>query len=68
MKATCALVAVGADTAHHYADIREELPAAAAPIPENDVWIAALCRQHHLAVASRDGHFDKVSGLKRVTW
>ena len=39
-----------------------------AAIPENDIWIAALCRQHHLALASRDGHFDKVRGLKRVDW
>ena len=42
VKATCALVAVDADTADQYDDIREELRAAAAPIPENDVWIAAL--------------------------
>ena len=68
VKATCALVPVDADTAHHYADVREELRAAATPIPENDIWIAALCRQHHLAVASRDGHLDKVGGLKRLAW
>ena len=68
VKATCALVAIDANTADHYADIREELRTAAKPIPENDIWIAALCRQHHLAVVSRDGHFDKVRNLKRVTW
>jgi predicted nucleic acid-binding protein len=68
VKATSALAAIDADTAVYYADIREELRAAATPIPENDIWIAALCRQHRLAVASRDGHFDKVRGLKRVAW
>ena len=68
VKATCALATIDADTAGPYADIREELRAAATPIPENDIWIAALCRQHHLAVASRDGHFDKVRGLRRVAW
>jgi tRNA(fMet)-specific endonuclease VapC len=68
VKATCALVVVDGDTADHYATIREELRAAATPIPENDIWIAALCRQHHRAIASRDAHFDKVRGLKRVTW
>lgn len=68
VKTMCALVSVDADTADHYADIREELRAAGTPIPENDIWIAALSRQHHLAVASRDGHFDKVRGLKRVAW
>ncbi len=68
VKATCALLPVDANTAGQYADIREELRAAATPIPENDIWIAALCRQHQLALASRDGHFDKVRGLKRVGW
>jgi tRNA(fMet)-specific endonuclease VapC len=68
VKAMCALVAADADTADHYADIREELRAAATPIPENDIWIAALCRQHRLALASRDEHFHKVRGLKCVEW
>ncbi|MSU35075.1 MAG: hypothetical protein EXS36_08160 [Pedosphaera sp.] len=36
--------------------------------PENDIWIASQCRQHRLPVASRDGHLDKVHGLKRVSW
>ena len=68
VKASCALVVVDEDTADHYATLREELRAAATPIPENDIWIAALCRQHHLPLASRDAHFDHVRGLKRVTW
>jgi tRNA(fMet)-specific endonuclease VapC len=68
VKDSCALMAADANTAGQYAEIREELRAAATPIPENDIWIAALCRQHQLAVASRDGHFDKVRGLKRVEW
>jgi len=68
VKDVCALVAVDADTACHYADVREELRTAATPIPENDIWIASLCRQHHLPLASRDGHFDRVRNLERVTW
>ncbi|MBX3734827.1 MAG: hypothetical protein KF791_19795 [Verrucomicrobiae bacterium] len=62
------LAVVDGDTADPYANIREELRAAATPIPENDIWIAALCRQHQLAVASRHVHFDRVRGLRRVTW
>jgi tRNA(fMet)-specific endonuclease VapC len=68
VKATCELMAIDSNTAGQYADIREELRLAATPIPENDIWIAALSRQHQLAVESRDGHFDKVRGLKRVEW
>ena len=55
-------------TARYYADVRDELRNAGTPIPENDIWIAALGRQHELAVVSRDGHFDSVRGLKRVSW
>ncbi len=55
-------------TIEHYADIRLELKDAGAPIPANDVWIAALCRQHDLPLLSLDGHFDRVSGLTRVRW
>ena len=56
------------DTAGHYAEIRERLRALGTPIPENDIWIAALAVQHGLPVASRDAHFDNVKGLKRVPW
>lgn len=55
-------------TARHYGDVREELRKARTPIPENDVWIVALARQHQLRVLSRDAHFDNVSGLVRVSW
>lgn len=51
-----------------YAEVREELRLAGTPIPENDVWIAALARRHGLPVVSRDGHFDAVDGLERVSW
>jgi tRNA(fMet)-specific endonuclease VapC len=68
VKATCVLAVVDGETADHYANIREELRVAATPIPENDLWIAALCRQHHLTLASRDRHFDFVRELRRVMW
>ena len=38
------------------------------PIPENDVWIAALARQHELPIVSRDEHFDDVPGVERLAW
>ncbi len=56
------------DTLPHYAQIRLELKTAGTPIPANDCWIAALARQHKLPVVSRDRHFDKVTGIKRVGW
>jgi len=55
-------------TTHHYATIGLELKGKGKPIPTNDLWIAALCRQHSLALLSRDRHFDVVAGLRRVDW
>ncbi len=55
-------------TTHHYASIRLELKRAGKPIPTNDLWIAALCRQHHLPLLSQDRHFDAVEGLERLDW
>jgi tRNA(fMet)-specific endonuclease VapC len=55
-------------TTAHYATVRDELRATGTPIPENDVWIAALARQHGLPVVSRDVHFDHVRQLVRHTW
>ncbi|HTF24258.1 MAG TPA: type II toxin-antitoxin system VapC family toxin [Candidatus Limnocylindria bacterium] len=51
-----------------YAALRTELKRAGTPIPSNDVWIAALCRQHSLPLLSRDRHFDAVPGLRRLEW
>ena len=55
-------------TAEMYSQVRDELRRKGKPIPENDIWIAALARQHHLPVVSRDDHFDYVSDLRRIAW
>lgn len=55
-------------TSYHYAVIGLELKAMGKPIPVNDLWIAALCRQHSLSLLSRDRHFDVVAGLRRIDW
>ena len=56
------------ETSKHYAQIRSELKKAGKPIPSNDLWIAALVRQHRLPLMSQDAHFDAVPGLKRIGW
>ena len=62
------LLVPDAATARSYAEVRQELKVSGKPIPENDVWIAALARQHKLAVVSRDAHFDDVPGIRRRSW
>ena len=59
---------IDAETVLPYAEIRSELKHAGRPLPSNDVWIAALARQHSLRVVSRDAHFDCVTGIKRQSW
>ncbi|HJY88018.1 MAG TPA: type II toxin-antitoxin system VapC family toxin [Candidatus Acidoferrales bacterium] len=56
------------ETTHSYAAIGLELKKKTKPIPANDLWIAALCRQHSLPLLSRDRHFDFVPGLRRIDW
>jgi len=56
------------DTTHSYAAIGLELKKKRKPVPANDLWIAALCRQYSLPLLSRDRHFDFVSGLRRIDW
>ena len=55
-------------TTKAYAQVRDELRQAGRPIPENDIWIAALARQHSHPVVSQDGHFDDVPSLRRLSW
>ena len=62
------VMVIVADTARLYAQILSELKAAGKPIPSNDNWIAALCRQHSSPLLSRDRHFDFVKDLKRIAW
>lgn len=54
--------------AHAYGAVRLELKQAGTPIPINDTWIAAMARHRRLPIVSRDGHFDAVSGVRRVSW
>ena len=64
----CRVPPVDEGTAAAYAEIRGELKRAGQPVPGNDLWIAALARQHSLPVLSRDQHFDHIAGLTRISW
>ncbi len=55
-------------TGRYYGALRSELRRMGRPIPENDIWIAALARQHDLVVASRDAHFQNIEGLLAEMW
>jgi tRNA(fMet)-specific endonuclease VapC len=45
------------DPAREYGEIKNALRVKGQPIPENDIWIAAIAKQHNLTLATRDAHF-----------
>src|SRR5258706_6788603 len=55
-------------TARQYAKIVQQLRKKGRPIPQNDMWIAALVIQHHLTLLTRDGHFSHIGGLLVKSW
>jgi tRNA(fMet)-specific endonuclease VapC len=55
-------------TAKHYSLIKNHLSFKGTPIPENDIWIAAVALQHELMLATDDSHFNLVEGLHIKNW
>ncbi len=64
------VVVLGCDngTARRYGEIKHKLLANGHPLPENDIWIAAVAMQHNLIVATRDSHFEQIEGLEIAAW
>jgi len=57
-----------AEVAREYGAIRNELRLKGRPLPENDIWIAAIARHHGLVLATRDNHFQEVQDLNWEAW
>lgn len=60
------LLLIDAEAAEQYAIIRHELKKQGQPIPENDMWIAAVCLANSLPLFTSDRHFNRVAGLQTV--
>lgn len=65
--ASVGVLACDAATARQYGQIKDALTKGR-PIPENDIWIAAVAMQHGLALATHDDHFKEVEGLRLEKW
>lgn len=63
-------VVLGCDTetARRYGEVKNRLKIKGHPIPENDIWIAAIALQHSLTLVSRDGHFAEIESLNLEAW
>jgi len=62
------VLACDTDTARVYGDIKSHLKEKGQPIPENDIWIAAVAQQYSLILITKDSHFDLVENLKVEKW
>ena len=64
-KATVSVLLPSRETAEHYARIFVQLKRAGTPVPDNDLWIAALALEHDLTLITRDRHFERIAQLPR---
>lgn len=55
---------VGDGTSHHYALLKNHLRDQGTPIPEADVWIAAVAVEHGGLLLTRDGHFENLPQVR----
>lgn len=62
------ILSINASTAIVYGKIKSNLRLKGTPIPENDIWLAAITGQYNLTLATRDKHFKKVKGINVVFW
>jgi len=62
------ILVCNARIAQEYGLIKSRLSEKGRPIPENDIWIAALASSNNLIVVTRDEHFKHVEGLQIEMW
>ena len=62
------LLCPGIATARIYARTAAALESIGQPLPENDIWIAAVALESDMPLATRDAHFRRVAGLTIIEW
>jgi tRNA(fMet)-specific endonuclease VapC len=64
-KETVSVLLPSRETAEQYARLFVQLKRAGTPVPDNDLWIAALALEHDLVLITRDKHFQHIPQLIR---
>ena len=59
----CFVLFADQETANFYALIKSDLLKKGKPIPENDIWIAAIAKQYDLTLYTQDKHFIEIDGI-----
>jgi tRNA(fMet)-specific endonuclease VapC len=60
----CKIIVTDITTANVYGNIKAVLSKKGKPIPENDIWIAAIAIQYELPLFAKDNHFKEIETLK----
>lgn len=53
-------------TARLFGEIATELKRVGKPIQQNDLWIAAICKQFEFTLVTNDKGFDNITGLEII--
>ena len=62
------ILGVDNQTARRFGEIENRLRRRGRPVPENDIWIAAIAVRHDVILISRDKHFSEFEGLRLEAW
>ena len=65
---TMPILPCNAGTAEAYGVLHARLLDKGKPIPDNDIWIAAIAHQRDFTLITRDSHFKYVDSLSVVVW
>ena len=65
-KPTVGVLLPARETSEHYARLFVQLKRSGTPVPDNDLWIAALALEHNLMLITRDNHFKCIPQLLRA--
>lgn len=65
-KPTVGVLLPSRETAEQYARLFVQLRRAGTPVPDNDLWIAALVLEHDLVLITRDRHFERIPQVVRA--
>ena len=62
------ILMIDEETTIAYGNIKAALRKKGKPIPENDIWIAALAMRYELILITRDKHFKEIESIKVKSW
>jgi tRNA(fMet)-specific endonuclease VapC len=63
-----AIVSCDLEVAREYGRLKQHLKEKGRPLPENDIWIAAMAKHHAMVLVTRDRHFREVADLHTADW